>query len=46
MADCPCDDCHYAIEASNMSSKLDWHLQETFESGIRKTVDASVSLLE
>ena len=28
----------YAIDASKMSSELAWQPQETFESGIRKTV--------
>ncbi|QQM75374.1 dTDP-glucose 4,6-dehydratase [Aeromonas caviae] len=31
-------DRRYAIDASKMSSELDWLQQETFESGIRKTV--------
>ena len=38
MADRPGHDRRYAIDASKMSAELDWQPQETFESGIRKTV--------
>lgn len=38
VADRPGHDRRYAIDASKMSAKLDWQPQETFESGIRKTV--------
>ena len=30
---------HYAINASKMNEKLDWQPAETFERGIRKTVE-------
>lgn len=38
VADRPGHDRRYAIDASKMSSELDWQPEETFESGIRKTV--------
>ncbi len=38
VADRPGHDRRYAIDASKMSSELDWQPKETFESGIRKTV--------
>lgn len=38
VADRPGHDRRYAIDASKMSSELDWQPQETFRSGIRKTV--------
>ncbi|HHO0939520.1 dTDP-glucose 4,6-dehydratase [Aeromonas hydrophila] len=38
VADRPGYDRRYAIDASKMSAELDWQPQETFESGIRKTV--------
>ncbi|WP_338589251.1 dTDP-glucose 4,6-dehydratase [Shewanella khirikhana] len=38
VADRPGHDRRYAIDASKMSSELNWQPQETFESGIRKTV--------
>ncbi|WP_270668598.1 MULTISPECIES: GDP-mannose 4,6-dehydratase, partial [unclassified Aeromonas] len=38
VADRPGHDRRYAIDASKMSSELAWQPQETFESGIRKTV--------
>jgi dTDP-glucose 4,6-dehydratase len=38
VADRPGHDRRYAIDASKMSRELDWQPQETFESGIRKTV--------
>ncbi|MER0459749.1 dTDP-glucose 4,6-dehydratase [Aeromonas caviae] len=38
VADRPGHDRRYAIDASKMSTELDWQPQETFESGIRKTV--------
>lgn len=38
VADRPGHDRRYAIDASKMSAELDWQPQETFESGIRKTV--------
>lgn len=36
--DRPGHDLRYAIDASKISNELDWQPQETFESGIRKTV--------
>ncbi|WP_108947089.1 dTDP-glucose 4,6-dehydratase [Shewanella halifaxensis] len=38
VADRPGHDLRYAIDASKISKELDWQPQETFESGIRKTV--------
>lgn len=38
VTDRPGHDRRYAIDASKMSAELDWQPQETFESGIRKTV--------
>ncbi len=38
VADRPGHDRRYAIDATKMSSELAWQPQETFESGIRKTV--------
>nr|QLL91166.1 dTDP-glucose 4,6-dehydratase [Plesiomonas shigelloides] len=38
VADRPGHDRRYAIDASKMSTELDWKPEETFESGIRKTV--------
>jgi len=38
VADRPGHDRRYAIDATKMSTELDWQPQETFESGIRKTV--------
>lgn len=38
VADRPGHDRRYAIDATKMSAELDWQPQETFESGIRKTV--------
>ena len=38
VADRPGHDRRYAIDASKMSTELDWQPEETFESGIRKTV--------
>ena len=38
ITDRPGHDRRYAIDASKMSAELDWQPQETFESGIRKTV--------
>lgn len=38
VADRPGHDRRYAIDASKMSAELNWEPQETFESGIRKTV--------
>ncbi|MGL5948549.1 MAG: dTDP-glucose 4,6-dehydratase [Aeromonas sp.] len=37
--DRPGHDRRYAIDASKMSAELNWQPQETFESGIRKTVE-------
>jgi dTDP-glucose 4,6-dehydratase len=37
--DRPGHDARYAIDASKIQSQLDWTPQETFESGIRKTVE-------
>ncbi len=38
VADRPGHDRRYAIDASKISRELNWQPQETFESGIRKTV--------
>lgn len=38
VADRPGHDQRYAIDASKIQQELDWRPQETFESGIRKTV--------
>ena len=38
MADRPGHDRRYAIDASKMNAELDWQPEETFKSGIRKTV--------
>lgn len=38
VTDRPGHDRRYAIDASKMSAELDWQPEETFESGIRKTV--------
>nr|WP_113867731.1 dTDP-glucose 4,6-dehydratase [Brenneria salicis]NMN92147.1 dTDP-glucose 4,6-dehydratase [Brenneria salicis ATCC 15712 = DSM 30166]RBP61137.1 dTDP-glucose 4,6-dehydratase [Brenneria salicis ATCC 15712 = DSM 30166]RLM28710.1 dTDP-glucose 4,6-dehydratase [Brenneria salicis ATCC 15712 = DSM 30166] len=37
--DRPGHDARYAIDAGKISRKLDWRPEETFESGIRKTVE-------
>ncbi|MCP3130329.1 dTDP-glucose 4,6-dehydratase [Shewanella sp. KJ2020] len=39
VADRPGHDRRYAIDASKMSTELDWQPQETFETGLRKTVE-------
>ncbi len=39
VADRPGHDRRYAIDAAKMSHELAWKPQETFESGIRKTVE-------
>lgn len=39
VADRPGHDLRYAIDASKIQYELDWTPQETFESGIRKTVE-------
>ena len=39
VADRPGHDLRYAIDASRIAAELDWTPQETFESGIRKTVE-------
>lgn len=39
VADRPGHDRRYAIDASKMSNELNWKPEETFESGIRKTVE-------
>lgn len=39
VADCLGHDCRYAIDADKISCELGWKLQETFESGICKTVE-------
>lgn len=39
VADRPGHDMRYAIDATKMEKKLGWRPQETFESGIRKTVE-------
>lgn len=39
VADRPGHDRRYAIDASKMSSELNWQPQETFETGLRKTVE-------
>lgn len=38
VTDRPGHDRRYAIDASKMSAELDWQPQETFETGLRKTV--------
>src|SRR4051812_3824266 len=39
VADRPGHDLRYAIDASKITSELSWEPQETFESGLRKTVE-------
>lgn len=39
VADRPGHDRRYAIDATKMSAELDWQPQETFETGLRKTVE-------
>ncbi len=39
VSDRPGHDWRYAIDASKMNAKLDWRPEETFETGIRKTVE-------
>lgn len=39
VTDRPGHDRRYAIDASKMSCELDWQPQETFETGLRKTVE-------
>ncbi|WP_070968054.1 dTDP-glucose 4,6-dehydratase [Vibrio sonorensis] len=39
VADRPGHDVRYAIDASKIARELDWKPEETFESGIRKTVE-------
>lgn len=39
VTDRPGHDVRYAIDASKMADKLNWKPEETFESGIRKTVE-------
>lgn len=39
VADRPGHDARYAIDASKLEKELGWRAQETFESGIEKTVD-------
>ncbi|QYJ74031.1 dTDP-glucose 4,6-dehydratase [Shewanella sp. FJAT-52076] len=39
VSDRPGHDRHYAIDASKISKELGWKPQETFESGLRKTVE-------
>ena len=39
MADRPGHDMRYAIEASKIERELGWSPKETFESGVRKTVE-------
>jgi dTDP-glucose 4,6-dehydratase len=36
--DLPGHDARYAIDASKIECELDWVLEETFETGLRKTV--------
>ena len=38
VADRPGHDRRYAIDAAKIAAELNWQPQETFESGIRKTV--------
>lgn len=40
VSDRPGHDRRYAIDASKISRQLNWQPQETFESGIRKTVQS------
>lgn len=46
VADRPGHDRRYAIDASKISHDLNWKPQETFESGIRKTVEWYLNNLE
>ena len=46
VADRPGHDMRYAIDASKIERELDWKPQETFESGIRKTVEWYLDNLE
>jgi len=39
VSDRPGHDLRYAVDASKISQKLDWQPKETFDSGMRKTVD-------
>lgn len=39
VTDRPGHDRRYAIDASKMSAELDWQPQETFETGLRKTIE-------
>jgi dTDP-glucose 4,6-dehydratase len=39
VADRPGHDRRYAIDASKMSTELNWQPQETFETGLRKTIE-------
>lgn len=39
VTDRPGHDAHYAIDASRLRAELGWHAAETFESGLRKTVE-------
>jgi dTDP-glucose 4,6-dehydratase len=42
VADRPGHDMRYAIDATKIQKELEWTPQETFESGIKKTVDWSL----
>lgn len=37
--DCPGHDMRYAIDSSKIQKELEWKPQESFESGLRKTVE-------
>lgn len=39
VTDRPGHDLRYAIDATKIGQELGWHPQETFESGLRKTVE-------
>ena len=39
MADRPGHDRRYAIDSSKMQNELGWTPEETFESGLRKTIE-------
>ena len=39
VTDRPGHDRRYAIDASKMSNELNWQPQETFETGLRKTIE-------
>jgi len=46
VADRPGHDVRYAIDANKINKELDWHPQETFDSGIKKTIEWYLANLE